>query len=64
MSEARKIDPRTPEGRKALSFLTISTRTLLDLLGIDPAGPESRPHYPKAELCLMCVERGIKRPLV
>lgn len=58
------IDPRTPEGRKALSFLTIPTRTLLELLGIDPDGPQGRTHYSKAELCLMCVERGLKRPMV
>jgi len=64
MSGARKIDPRTPDGRKALSFLTIPTRTLLDLLGIDPAGPQGRTYYSKAELCLMCAERGLKRPMV
>lgn len=64
MSESRMIDPRTREGRKALGFMDVPTRKLLDLLGIDPSGPQGRPHYPKAELCLMCVERGLKRPLV
>lgn len=59
MNEARKIDPRTPEGRKALRWLTVPTRDLLDLLGL--CG--NRPFYSKAELCLMCVERGLKRPL-
>lgn len=64
MSEARMIDSRTREGRKALGFMTTPTRKLLELLGIDPDGPDGRPYYSKAELCLMCVERGIKRPLV
>lgn len=64
MSESRMIDTRTREGRKALGFLTLPTRKLLELLGIDPTSTDGRPHYPKAELCLMCVERGLKVPLV
>jgi len=62
--EARMIDPRTREGRKALGFMTTPTRKLLVLLGIDPDGLQDRTHYSKAELCLMCVERGLKVPLV
>jgi len=57
------IDPRTPIGRKAWSFVDVPTLRLLELLGIDPEGPNGRPHYSKAELCLMCAERNIKRPL-
>jgi len=63
MSEARMIDPRTREGRKALGFLTIPTRKLLCLLGLSEK-PVDRPHYSKAELCLMCAEHGIKRPMI
>jgi len=62
--EGRMIDTRTREGRKALAFLSLSTRQLLDLLGIDPNGPEGRTHYPRGELCLMCAERGLKVPLI
>lgn len=62
--EARMIDARTREGRKALGFMTTPTRKLLELLRIDPDSLQGRTHYSKAELCLMCVERGLKVPLV
>jgi len=57
------IDPRTREGRKALGFMAYRTRQLIDLLGLS-VELVGRPHYSKAELCLMCAERGLKRPMV
>lgn len=58
------IDSRTPQGRKALGFLQYRTRVLLALLGLDSAYPEGRPYYSKGELCMLCVERGLKRPMI
>lgn len=63
MSEARMIDPRTLQGRKALGFMAYRTRQLIGLLGLS-VEPVGRPRYSKAELCLMCAERGLKRPMV
>lgn len=64
MSESIKIDPRTPQGRKALGFLIYRTKDLLNLLSLDPLEQGGRPYYSKAQLCLMCAERGLKRPMV
>lgn len=55
-----QIDPRTPQGRKALGFLQYRTRVLLELLKLPPKEERER-YYSKAELCLICAERGIKR---
>lgn len=48
-----KIDPRTPEGRKALRLMTVDTASIVSALGLPPLG--ERPVYTKAALCLMSV---------
>ncbi|HDD9314533.1 TPA: hypothetical protein PBQ17_004132 [Escherichia coli] len=52
-----KIDPMTPEGRKALRLMVIPTKALIATLGL-PA-KENRPYYSKAALCLMAVDAGL-----
>ncbi|ATH69106.1 hypothetical protein JOW62_16495 [Escherichia coli] len=52
-----KIDPRTPEGRKALRLMVIPTKALIATLGL-PA-KENRQYYSKAALCLMAVDAGL-----
>lgn len=52
-----KIDPRTPEGRKALRLMTVATVSIVSALGLPPLG--ERPVYPKAALCLMAVSAGL-----
>lgn len=52
-----KIDPRTPEGRKALRLMVVPTKALIATLGL-PA-KEIRPYYSKAALCLMAVDAGL-----
>ncbi|WP_337088619.1 hypothetical protein [Escherichia coli] len=52
-----KIDPRTPEGRKALGLMVIPTKALIATLGL-PA-KENRQYYSKAALCLMAVDAGL-----
>ena len=57
MSTINKIDPRTPEGRKALRLMTINTTSIVSALGLPPLG--ERPVYTKAALCLMAVAVGL-----
>lgn len=52
-----KIDPRTPEGRKALCLMTVSTKELIAALRL-PA-KKNRPYYSKAALCLMAAAAGL-----
>lgn len=52
-----KIDPRTPEGRKALRLMVVPTAALIAALGL-PA-KENRPYYSKGALCLMAVNAGL-----
>lgn len=52
-----KIDPRTPEGRKALRLMVIPTKALIATLGLPPK--ENRQYYSKAALCLMAVDAGL-----
>ena len=52
-----KIDPRTPEGRKALRLMVVPTKALIATLGL-PA-KENRQYYSKAALCLMAVDAGL-----
>ncbi len=52
-----KIDPRTPEGRKALRLMTVDTSLLIAALGLPPK--ENRPYYAKATLCIMAVNAGM-----
>ena len=52
-----KIDPRPPEGRKALRLMVIPTKALIATLGL-PA-KENRQYYSKAALCLMAVDAGL-----
>lgn len=63
MNTTPQIDPRTLQGRKALGFLQYRTRVLLELLKLPPKEERER-YYSKAELCLMCAERGLKRPVI
>lgn len=52
-----KIDPRTPEGRKALRLMAVPTKALIDALGLPDK--ETRPYYSKAALCLMAANEGM-----
>ncbi len=53
-----RIDPRTPEGRKALRLMTVPASALIAALGL-PARSTGRSYYSMAELCLMAVDAGI-----
>ncbi|EPV2073582.1 hypothetical protein ACV22K_001802 [Escherichia coli] len=57
MTTKQHIDPRTPEGRKALRLMMIPTAALIAALGL-PA-KENRPYYSKGALCLMAVDAGL-----
>lgn len=44
-----RIDPRSPQGRKALDFLQYHTRAILELISPPPEEERER-YYSKAEL--------------
>lgn len=56
--ERAYIDSRTLEGRKALRFMTISTKQLLSALNLPPKEDRAE-YYTKATLCLMAVAAGL-----
>lgn len=53
-----RIDPRTPEGRKALRLMAVPASALIAALGL-PARSTGRSYYSMAELCLMAIAAGI-----
>lgn len=57
MTTKQHIDPRTPEGRKALRLMVVPTKELIATLGLPPK--ENRLYYSKAALCLMAVDAGL-----
>lgn len=59
-----KLDTMTPEGRKALGWLSVDIGTMVTLLlGLPPLKSSERACYSRAQLALACVLSGLKRPL-
>ncbi|RWT21916.1 hypothetical protein DN603_15920 [Raoultella planticola] len=55
-----KIDPRTHEGRKALSLMTVHTSSLIAALGLPERSERpDNAYYSKGALCLMAVNAGL-----
>ena len=54
-----KIDPRTPEGRKAMRLLDVPTAILVAALGLPPKHTRPDMYYSKGALCLMATAEGL-----
>lgn len=54
-----KIDPRTPEGRKAMRLVDVPTAALVAALGLPPKHTRPEFYYSHAVLCMMATAEGL-----
>lgn len=58
-----QLNTKTPEGRKAIGWLSVPTAEMVAMLGLPPLDGSNRSHYSRAQLAQACVLSGLKRPL-
>ena len=54
-----KIDPRTPEGRKAMRLLDVPAAVLVAVLGLPQKHTRPDMYYSKGALCIMATTAGL-----